>query len=97
MSLVRVYQLTAAQGRRDALLAALADLAAALANVPGSAGTETLETVESPGTFAFIERWASEEDHTNSGAVLPKALFGSIMQAIEGKPGLVAYRPLPAN
>ncbi len=97
MSLVRIYQLTAAAGQRETLQAALADLGAALATVPGSSGSETLEATDSPGTFAFIERWASDEDHANSGAALPKALFGAIMQSIEGKPGLVAYRPLGAN
>jgi quinol monooxygenase YgiN len=97
MSLVRIYQLTAAAGQRDALFSALADLAAAVAEVPGSNGSETLEANDSPGTFAFIERWASDEDHANSGAILPKSLFGAIMQSIEGKPTLTAYRSPPAN
>lgn len=86
MTVARLYRMTAAEGRADALAAALQDAARLVAAVPGSEGVEVLRDVEAPGSFVFIEKWVSVDAHKAAPGHLPKGGLDAVMAAMAGPP-----------
>jgi quinol monooxygenase YgiN len=86
MTVARLYRMTAAVGKEDALAVALQDAAAIVAKAPGSEGVEVLRDVEQPGLFAFIEKWVSVEAHKDAPNHLPKGGLDAVLAAIAGPP-----------
>jgi quinol monooxygenase YgiN len=86
MTVARLYRMTAAEGREDALAEALQDAARIVAGVPGSEGVEVLRDAEAPGRFVFIEKWTTIEHHKAAPAHLPKGGLDAVMAALAGPP-----------
>ena len=86
MTVARLYRMTAAEGKTEALAQALADVALLVAKVPGSQGVELLQDVSTPGSFVFIEKWGSIEDHKAAASHLPEGGLDAVMAALAGPP-----------
>jgi len=86
MTVARLYRMTAAAGKEDALAAALKDAALLVAKVPGSEGVEVLQDVDAPGQFVFIEKWTTVEHHKAAPEHLPKGGLDAVMAAMAGPP-----------
>ncbi|MFC3173689.1 putative quinol monooxygenase [Novosphingobium bradum] len=95
MEVVVHYAMTARPDRGPELGALLLDLAGRLATMPGCQGTRTLVDQANPATFVFIEFWASAESQATAGAALGKAVFGAIMQCLDGPPQMRKLSPVP--
>jgi quinol monooxygenase YgiN len=96
MTVARLYRMTAAAGKEDALAAALAGAALLVAKVPGSEGVEILRDVEATGSFVFIEKWTSIEHHKGARDHLPKGGLDAVMAALAGPPDGAYLDYLPA-
>ena len=86
MTVARLYRMTAAEGKADALATTLQDAARLVATVPGSVGVEVLQDVDAPGSFVFIEKWDSIEAHKAAPGHLPKGGLDAVMAAMAGPP-----------
>jgi quinol monooxygenase YgiN len=86
MTIARLYRMTAATGKEDALAQALQDAAGLVAAVPGNEGVEVLRDVDAPGSFVFIEKWATIAHHTAAPDHLPKGGLDAVMAALAGPP-----------
>lgn len=86
MTIARAYKMIAAEGKGDALLAALEGLADALKDIAGFQGADLMRDVEKPEHFMFIEKWASVQAHKDGGPSLPKEALAPVMGALAGAP-----------
>lgn len=86
MTLVRMYLMNAATKDGAVLGEALAALAAAVAQAPGSLGAKLLQDRANPARFRFLEFWADEDARKAAGASLPKPVMDAVFGAIAGKP-----------
>ncbi|KRB85297.1 hypothetical protein ASE00_00350 [Sphingomonas sp. Root710] len=97
MTLVRHYLMTAKPGGAEMLEAALVALAAVIRPVEGCRGIELLREDGRPGSFVFIERWASRQAHEASGRELPKQSFAPVMAALAHPPEVRCFDHLLAD
>jgi quinol monooxygenase YgiN len=86
MTVARLYRMTAAEGKEEALATALKDAAHLVAKVPGSEGVELLQDVDAPGQFVFVEKWTSIDHHKAAPEHLPKGGLDAVMAALAGPP-----------
>ena len=86
MTVARHYKMVAAEGKAEALLAALGALAGALKPIPGYVGADLMRDVDQPNRFVFIEKWTSIEAHKAGGPLLPKDVLGGLMATLADKP-----------
>ena len=86
MTIARLYRMTAAEGKEDALGAALEDAAQLVARVPGSEGVEVLRDIETIGAYVFIEKWTTVDAHKAARDHLPKGALDAVMAAMAGPP-----------
>jgi len=91
MAIVHTYSLTSAEGRADALKAALEDLATAARAIAGSQGAMVLNDRKEPNRFLFLEFWDGEESRKGAVAQLPKDVMGRIMAAVTGPLQMAGY------
>lgn len=86
MTVARLYRMTAAEGKEEALLEALTTLAKVVRPLDGCLGIELLRDKKRPGSFAFIEKWQSVEIHKAGAAALPAGTFDPVMANLAGPP-----------
>jgi quinol monooxygenase YgiN len=86
MTVARLYRMTAAEGKEQALCDALTDLERIVKPLDGCVGVELLRDARKPGSFVFIEKWASIEAHKGAGASLPKNTLDPVMAALANPP-----------
>jgi quinol monooxygenase YgiN len=86
MTVARLYRMTAAEGKEDALAEALEAASELVAKVPGSEGVEVLRDVETPGSFVFVEKWATIDHHKAARDHLPKGGLDAVMAALGAPP-----------
>ena len=86
MTIARLYRMTAAEGKEEALGVALKDAAKLVAAVPGSEGVEVLHDIETAGAYLFIEKWTTVEAHKAAPDHLPKGGLDAVMAAMAGPP-----------
>jgi quinol monooxygenase YgiN len=86
MTVARLYRMTAAEGKEEALRDALTDLERLVRPLEGCEGVELLRDARKPGSFLFIEKWASIEAHKSSSSKLPKDTLGPVLATLAGPP-----------
>jgi quinol monooxygenase YgiN len=86
MTVLRHYTMTAVEGRADDLRVALQGLAAKVGALPQSLKVELFSDPDAPGTFVFIEHWASVADHKQAGAMLGKEAFAPVAVTLAAPP-----------
>jgi quinol monooxygenase YgiN len=91
MTVARLYKMTAAEGKEQALLEALTDLERVVRPLDGCVGVELLRDTRKPGVFLFIEKWASIEAHKGASSQLPKETLGPVMATL-GMPPEASYQ-----
>lgn len=91
MTFLKQYLLTAADGKRPALEAALRDLAAKVAALDGCEGIDILQDREDPARFLFTERWSSQGAQEEGGRHLGRQAFAPVMDAVGEAPVSRSY------
>lgn len=86
MTVLRHYLMRAAEGRGEALGAALAALADKVRPLAGCEKVEMFTDAGDANAFIFIEYWSSVEAHKAAGAALGKDAFADVMAALAGPP-----------
>jgi len=86
MTVARVYRMTAAEGKADALAKALGDVVATIRSVSGSEGVELLQDADQPHQFLFIEKWTSVEAHQAAFSQMPAGTLDEVSAAMAGPP-----------
>ena len=86
MTVTRLYKMTAANGRGEALTTELRLLAEAVRRIDGCLGVELLRDLQNSEAFIFIERWTSIDAHKAGAAQLPKDTFRPVMAVLATPP-----------
>jgi quinol monooxygenase YgiN len=86
MTIARHYAMVAAEGRQEALKAALARLATAVGRLAGCEGVELSQDLDAPESFIFVERWTSVDAHKAAGSTLGREILGEVMAALAEPP-----------
>jgi quinol monooxygenase YgiN len=86
MTIARLYQMIAADGKEQALLDALIALERVVRPLEGCLGVELLRDTRQANKFLFVERWRTVEAHKAAGPSLPRASFGPVMAALAQPP-----------
>jgi len=79
MSVVRVGEFRAAEGRADALAAFLASIRPIILGSEGAVSCEILRDRADPGRFLVIEHWQTTEAHQASVKNIPPEMFKTAM------------------
>jgi len=93
MPIVYHYKLTAAEGKRGALVTALLGLAAHLRSVPQCIAVQLLQEIDNPEAFLLTEQWASVDSYENSKAQLPRDAFEAVKANLANRPQRVGLIP----
>lgn len=86
MTIARVYRMTAAAGKEQALADALVAFIPVVSAVPGCSGAEALRDCDAASRFLFIEKWTSIDAHKAAGSHLPKDALAGVMGALGAPP-----------
>jgi quinol monooxygenase YgiN len=86
MTILRHYKMTAAEGRSDALRAALIDLAAKVEPLTGCEKVELFADTKDGAAYMFVEHWRSVEDHKAAGQALGKDAFALVAATLAVPP-----------
>jgi len=79
MSVARVGEFRAAEGKADALAAFLASIQPIILGSDGAISCEILRDRADPGRFLVIERWRTVEAHQASVKNIPPEMFKTAM------------------
>ncbi|WP_372866342.1 putative quinol monooxygenase [Pseudomonas sp.] len=86
MSITRINEFQAAEGRAQELFAFLKSLMSYISCSPGCESCEVLQSSEDENLFVVIERWQSEAFHKESLANYPKEKMAAAMPLIGALP-----------
>ena len=86
MSITRVNELQAAEGKSEELYSFLASLMDYISGCDGCLSSELLRSQDEADRFMVIEKWASVADHKASLANYPKEKMQAAMPLIGGTP-----------
>ncbi len=90
MSITRLNEFEAAEGKEDALYAFLQSILPHIAGSEGCVSCELLRHQDNPTKFVILERWVSVAAHQQSLANFPKEDMQAIMPLL-GAPPKGAY------
>lgn len=86
MSVTRINEFTAAEGKEVELLAFLKSLSTYISSSEGCLSYEVLQQQDSPSNFAVIEKWESTELHKKSVNNFPKEEMQAAMSLFAAPP-----------
>lgn len=86
MSVARFYTMRAAEGKADALEAAIADIVVAVSQVPGCQGATLMRGIDDPSEFVFFEKWGSVEEHGEALKTVPPGALDAVNANLAGPP-----------
>lgn len=86
MAVARLYAMTAAEGKEDAMRDALASLADVVLKIDGCVGVELLQSASDATQFRFIEKWQSADAHGAALAAFPKDAMNPLRAALAKPP-----------
>lgn len=87
MAQIVLYDMTARQGDAAPFAAALQELAAIVARLPGCTSVQVLADSADDHAFVFIETWESEQAYAEGSRALPADAFASLKPLFAAKPG----------
>lgn len=90
MSITRINEFTAAEGKSEELYEFLKSLIPYITDSEGCLGCDVLRKVGNDNEFVVIEKWASEGSHKNSVGNFPKEKMQAAM-VLFGAPPTGAY------
>ena len=89
MTIVKLYAMTALEGKSDAMRSALGGLAAAVLGLDGCLGVDLLQSASDAHSFRFIEKWESAAAH--AAAPFPKEAMTPLKSLLAGPPSVETY------
>jgi quinol monooxygenase YgiN len=86
MSVTRINDLRAKEGKADALRALLTQVIPSIASLKGCLSCKLLQSKDTPSRFVVLEVWDSVESHKAAVKDIPPEMFMRVMELLEGRP-----------
>ncbi len=91
MSITRINEFRAKEGKADALRAFLSRLVPTIAAIPGCQSCQLLQSHDEPTRFIVLEAWDSIEAHQASVKDIPPESLAEVMALLDGRPAGAYY------
>ena len=86
MSVTRINDFRAKEGKADALRAFLGQVIPSIASSKGCLSCKLLQSQDNPARFVMLEVWDSVESHKAAVKDIPPEMFASVMELLDGRP-----------
>jgi quinol monooxygenase YgiN len=86
MSVTRINDFRAKEGKADALRAVLGQAIPTIASSRGCLSCKLLRSQDSPARFVVLEIWDSIESHQAAVKDIPPEMFMTVMELLDGRP-----------
>ena len=86
MSVTRINDFRAKEGRAEALRALLAQAIPSIASSRGCVSCKLLQSQDNPARFVVLEVWDSIESHKAAVKNIPPDAFATVMDLLDGRP-----------
>jgi len=86
VSVTRINDFRAKEGKADALRAFLGQVIPGIAACRGCVSCKLLQSQDSPDRFVILEVWDSIESHKAAVKDIPPEMFVTVMELLDGRP-----------
>ena len=86
MSVTRINDFRAKEGRVDALRTLLEQVIPSIASSHGCLSCKLLQSQDSPARLVVLEVWDSIESHKTAVKHIPPEMFATVMDLLDGRP-----------
>ena len=86
MSVTRINDFRAKEGKADALRALLAQVIPGIASSRGCVSCKLLQSQDNPARFVVLEVWDSIVSHKAAVKDIPPDAFATVMELLDGRP-----------
>ena len=86
MSVTRINDFWAKEGKADALRAFLGQVIPSIASSRGCVSCKLLQSQDNPARFVVLEVWDSIESHKAAVKDIPPDVFATVMELLDGRP-----------
>ena len=86
MSVTRINDFRAKEGKADALRALLTQVIPSIASSRGCVSCKLLQSQDNPGRLVVLEVWDSVESHKAAVKDIPPDAFATVMELLDGRP-----------
>jgi quinol monooxygenase YgiN len=92
MSVTRINDFRAKEGKVDALRAFLGQIIPSIASSKGCLSCKLLQSQDNPARFVVLEVWDSVESHKAAVKDIPPEMFMTVMELLDGRPSGEYFR-----
>lgn len=92
MTVTRINDLRAKEGKAEALRAFLGPIIPSIASSKGCLSCKLLQSQDSPSRFVVLEVWDSVESHKAAVKDIPPEMFASVTELLDGRPSGEYFR-----
>ena len=86
MSVTRINDFRAKEGKADELRGFLGQVIPNIAASPGCLSCKLLQSHDNPARFVVLEAWDSMESHKSAVKAIPPEMFMTVMELLDGRP-----------
>jgi len=86
MSVTRINDFRAKEGKAEALRALLGQVIPSIASSSGCVSCKLLQSQDNPARFVVLEVWDSIGSHRAAVKDIPPEMFMSVMELLDGRP-----------
>ena len=86
MSVTRINDFRAKEGKAGALLAFLGQIIPSITSSKGCLSCKLLQSQDNPARFVVLEVWDSIESHKAAVKDIPPDAFATVMELLDGRP-----------
>lgn len=91
MSVIRIDEFRAAEGRHDELRRALADILTFVSGTDGCESVQIFQSESEPERIVVVERWREHEAHQKAMSSIRPAALHRVMSFLSEMPGGAYY------
>jgi quinol monooxygenase YgiN len=92
MSVTRINDFRAKEGKADALRALLGQVVPSIASSQGCLSCKLLQSQDSPSRIVVLEVWDSIESHKAAVKDIPPEISMTVMELLDGRPSGEYFR-----
>ena len=86
MSVTRINDFRAKEGKADALRALLTQVIPSIASLKGCLSCKLLQSQDTPSLFVVLEVWDSVDSHKAAVKDIPPEMLMTVVELLEGRP-----------
>ena len=92
MSVTRINDFRAKEGKADSLRALLGQVIPSIASSRGCLSCKLLQSQDDPARFVVLEAWDSIESHKAAVRDIPPETLRTVMELVDGRPSGEYFR-----